>query len=114
MTLEELKHIRYKEIDIRTGELIDAGFPFAGFTFSMSTNAQINWSNFPNLPDALFPLPVMDKFENLYMLALADKTNFYLAALSFKNAQLQSGSALKAQVKACVDEACVLAVVDNR
>lgn len=114
MTLEELKDIRYTEIDLRTTELISNGFPFDGHIFSMSTSAQINWSNFPNLPDALFPLPIMDKTENLYQLSLANKTNFYLAALSYKNTQLQSGSLLKAQVKACADEACVLAVVDNR
>jgi hypothetical protein len=114
MTLDELKNIRYTEIDIRTQQLILAGFPWDGLTFSMSTSAQINWSNFPNLPDALFPLPIMDITETLYMLALADKTNFYLSALNYKNTQLQSGSVLKAQIKACADEACVNAIIDNR
>lgn len=114
MTLEELKNVRYVEIDLRTQELIEVGFPWAGLTFSMSTSAQINWSNFPNLPDQLFPLPVMDITETLYMLDLANKTNFYLSALNYKNTQLQSGSILKAQIKACVDETCVNAIIDNR
>lgn len=114
MTLEELKNVRYVEIDLRTQELIEVGFPWAGLTFSMSTSAQINWSNFPNLPSALFPLPIMDKTENLYMLAEADRTNFYLSALDYKNTQLQSGSILKGQIKACADEACVQSIVDNR
>jgi len=114
MTLQEIKDIRYNEINLRTQELIAMGFPFDGHTFSMSFTAQINWSNFPNLPDQLFPLAIMDINENLYTLSLANKTNFYLSAVNYKNAQLQSGSVLKAQVTACTDEACVLAIVDNR
>ena len=114
ITLDELKQMRYTEIDLRTQELIELGFTFAGHTFSMSTNAQINWSNFPNLPDGLFPLNVMDITDNVYVLALANKTNFYLSALNYKNTQLQSGSILKSDIKSCVDEACVNAIVDNR
>lgn len=114
MTLEELKSYKCVEIDNKTQELIAQGFTFDSHTFSMSTNAQINWSNFPNLPDALFPLTVMDKNDEVYSLDLADKLNFYLSALNFKNAQLQSGSVLKAQVKAAVDVPAVNAIIDNR
>lgn len=114
MSLDELKQYRYTEIDNKTNELISQGFVFDGHTFSMSTNAQINWSNFPNLPDELFPLPVMDINEDVYSLALADKLNFYLAALNYKNTHLQSGSALKAQIKIAVDKPTISAIIDNR
>lgn len=114
MSLEELKNYRYAEIDKKTSELIAQGFTFDGRTFSMSTNAQINWSNFPNLPDGLFPLSINDINEDSYSLALADRLNFYLSALNYKNAQLQSGSALKAQVKAAVDVSGINAIIDNR
>lgn len=114
MSLEELKNYRYQQIDNKTSELIAQGFVFDGHTFSMSTNAQINWSNFPNLPDELFPLNVMDIDEDIYSLALADKLNFYLGALNHKNTQLQSGSTLKAQIKAAVDIPAVNAIIDNR
>lgn len=114
MTLDELKDIRYKEIDENTQYLISLGFPFDGHTFSMSLTAQINWSNFPNLPDALFPLTIIDINEGPYICALADKMNFYYAALNAKNIPLQTGGALKAQIKACVDEACVNAIIDTR
>jgi len=114
MSLEELKNYRYAQIDKKTSELIAQGFPFDGRTFSMSTNAQINWSNFPNLPDGLFPLSINDISENTYSLALADRLNFYLSALNYKNIQLQSGSALKAQITSAVDIAAVNAVIDNR
>lgn len=114
MTLEELKEIRYTEIDMRTQELIKEGFVFDGKTFSMSLTAQINWSNFPNLPDALFPLTIIDIVETPYILSLANKMNFYYSALNGKNGPLQSGGVLKATIKACADEACVTAIIDNR
>lgn len=114
MTLDELKDIRYAEIDMNTQDLISKGFPFAGHTFSMSITAQINWSNFPNLPDTLFPLTIMDIVEQPYVCSLANKMNFYYSALNGKNQYLQSGGVLKAQIFACADEACVTAIIDNR
>lgn len=114
MTLDELKDIRYTEIDMRTQELIAQGFSFDSHTFSMSLTAQINWSNFPNLPDALFPLTIIDIVEGPYVCSLANKMNFYYTALNAKNQWLQTGGVLKAQIHACVDEACVTAIIDNR
>lgn len=114
MTLEELKDIRYVEIDMRTQELIAQGFAFDGHTFSMSLTAQITWSNFPNLPDGLFPLTIIDILEAPYVCSLANKMNFYFSALNAKNGPLQSGGVLKATIKACADEACVNAIIDNR
>lgn len=114
MTLDELKEIRYTEIDMRTQEIIKEGFFFDGHTFSMSLNAQVNWSNFLNIPDNLFPFSVMDIFEHIYECSLANKSNFYYAALNWKNDALQSGALLKAEIKACIDEVCVNAIIDNR
>ena len=114
MTLEELKKLRYLEIDSTTSYLIAEGFAFDGQTFSMSVNAQINWTNFPNLPDSLFPLTIIDIQEDPYICSLANKMNFYYTALNWKNQFLQSGGLLKAEIHACADEACVHAVVDNR
>lgn len=114
MTLDELKDIRYVEIDMRTQELIKAGFVFDSKTFSMSLTAQINWSNFPNIPDVLFPLTIIDILESPYVCSLANKMNFYYTALNSKNTALQSGGVLKATIHACADEACVTAIIDNR
>jgi hypothetical protein len=114
MNLDELKKVRCKEIDLRTSELIEEGFVFDGRTFSMSINAQINWSNFPNLPEYVFPLVVIDKNDESYSLSLNNKLNFYLSALSFKNSKLQTGGALKIQINNCSDEESVLAVIDDR
>jgi len=115
MTLQELKNLRYQEIDSTTSYLIAQGFTFAGYTFSMSVNAQINWSNLPNLPESVFPLHVSTlNDEEIYYLSFANKMNFYYTAVSGKNGPLQSGNDLKTLITACVDEACVNSIVDNR
>jgi len=114
LSLQDLKNKRYQEIDNHTGELILAGFTFDSFVFSMSINAQINWSNFPNLPDSLFPLNIVSKYETIYVLALENKTNFYLSALNHKSTQLQSGGALKIQITNCTTEHDVNLIIDNR
>ena len=114
MTLEELKEARNQEIDLNTSQLIEVGFIFGGSLFSMSITAQINWSNFPQLPDALFPLHITTKDDNTFILSLANKMNFYFTALSFKNGYLQSGGLLKAAIKAALTIEEVELIIDNR
>jgi len=88
-------------IDERTMNNIFKGFTFEGYTFSMSISAQINLSNIFNIPDGLFPLPYSTKDDQLYSLTLANRQNFYLTALGFKNTTIQAGTALKQQVLGC-------------
>lgn len=102
-------------IDEQTQSVIFAGFEFDGLTFSMSLTAQINWSNFPGLPEYIilnegeaneqtiyyFPLSIMSKFDEPYSLAYSDKMSFYMAALNHKNGALQTGNTKKQQVNAC-------------
>lgn len=114
MTLNELKDIRYNEIDLNTQELISKGFLFDNHTFSLSITAQINWSNILNIPDQMFPLNIIDKFENLYILNLNDKINFYYSALNGKNIHLQSGGILKTQIKNAQTIEEVNLIIDNR
>jgi hypothetical protein len=113
-SLDDLKNKKYIEIDNRTSELINEGFIFDGHRFSMSLTAQINWSNFPNLPEQLFPLNVVDIEEGVYVLFYANKFNFYFAALNYKNQFLQSGGVLKTEIKACETPAEVDLIIDNR
>lgn len=114
MTLQELKDMRYHDIDGTTQYIIAQGFTFAGNTFSLSYNAQINWTNLMILPEAAFPINISTMDENIYVLTFAERQNFYLAAAAAKSTPLFSGSALKSQVHNCADEACVNAIVDNR
>ncbi len=102
-SLYELKESVKANIDLRTQELIFAGFLFAGLIFSMSVEAQINWSNFPVLYQSapqLFPLDILSKNDELYSLKYSDIMSFYFSAVSHKNTQLQSGNILKQQVNA--------------
>lgn len=108
------KQNTYVVIDLTTEIIIKQGFTFEGYTFSMSANAQINWSNLLNIPDGMFPLPVMSINEEVYMLSLANRQNFYLSALNSKNNALQSGSVLKGQIAAMTTLAEVESFVDPR
>lgn len=99
--LELLREQKLSDIDSNTESEIRKGFMFDGVLFSMSDNAQINWSNFPNMPSVLFPLTVMGKNDDEYTLSEANRTNFYLTALGYKNACLQAGTNKKKLIKAC-------------
>jgi hypothetical protein len=61
VTIEQLKAAAIEQTDKQTETNILDGFTFDNLKFSMSLTAQINWSNFPNLPSQLFPLPIMTK-----------------------------------------------------
>lgn len=100
-SLQDLKTTAISEVDSQTEANILKGFTFGGLTFSMSTNAQINWSNFPNLPSQVFPLSIMSKDDQEYLLSESNKMNFYLSALGYKNACLQAGNAKKKLIAAC-------------
>ena len=114
MTLQELKDLRYKEIDSTTGYLIAQGFTFGGYDFSLSETAQINWTNLNLLPDGVYPITISTNTEDIYILQLVDRDNFYLAAVSAKMTPLNTGSALKKLIYDCVDDACVNLIEDNR
>jgi hypothetical protein len=114
MTLQELKDLRYKEIDSTSGYLIKQGFSFGGFDFSLSENAQINWTNLNLLPDEVYPVLLSTNSEDTYTLQLADRDSFYMTAVTKKLTSLNSGTQLKKLIYDCVDEDCVNAVEDTR
>lgn len=100
--INEYKLYLIEVCDINTGNSILVGFTWNSIIFSMSDKAQINWSNILNVPDELFPLPIMSKDDNTtYQLQLIDKTAFYLNILNFKNTILQAGTVTKNSIKAC-------------
>ena len=101
--VDHVKKLLKDQVDNETANNIMAGFAFGGgvHIFSMSITAQINWSNFPFLPEVMFPLVVMDKNDVPYTLSFADKMNFWGAALTHKNTALQTGTIKKATIDAC-------------
>lgn len=99
-TVEEYKDFLITKVDEKISNgIVSNGFQFDGKTFSMSFNAQINWSNLLTIPEAVFPLPVSTKQDEIYQLSLANRMNFYLSALGTKNTQLQAGNTIKQEVK---------------
>lgn len=117
--LPDIKAVKYLEIDKRTGELIAAGFFYAGFQFSLSTEAQSRLMGLNQVRDhPMITYPV--KWNNLddthvYNLANADEVlTFYLTAVGTYRTHVDSGTALKQQVRDAANKAAVDAVVDNR
>ncbi len=97
--LPELKQELYDKIDAYVQAEIFKGFVYNGKTFSMSINAQINWSNILLIPSSNFPLALMTIDEELVQLSLEEKTLFYQASLNHKYSKLQLGHTLKTTVK---------------
>ena len=107
--IPELKQQVIDQIDIFIQEKIFKGFDFDGKTFSMSVNAQLNWSNVLNIPDELFPLNVTTKNDENYILTLAKKSSFYYTCLNFKHGCLNYGNSLKNNLNLLKTEAEILA-----
>ena len=112
--IEQALEEKIKEIDNNTESLIYKGFEYAGLHFSLSTNAQINWSNLPNLPEVIFPLTILSKDDKPYSLKYSEVMNFYLTAVNGKNSHLQSGTLLKQEVLKLKDSESILNFKDDR
>lgn len=94
------KHLVRKVDEVTTDTIIKTGFVFEdGKSFSMSTNAQINWSNLMQMDNEDFPLPVTTLDDEIYMLSLANRKAFYRAALNAKKQPLINAQTKKVQIK---------------
>ncbi len=115
-SLDRYKAKKKLAIDLKTQQLIGQGFTYASKIFSLSSNAQLYWSNLLNIPSGDFPLTV-NTLDDLDSYAIADTTDaqgMYGAALSAVKGNLASGTALKGQVRAATTKTEVDAVVDSR
>lgn len=117
-TLEEVKAKKVLEIDQKTQALIAAGFTFDSAQFSLSINAQMNWSallTFQNAGQLSYPCAVTNKEDTEYQ--IADPTTlvqFCGAAMVAVNTPIATGRALKVSVQAASTIAEVDTVIDNR
>ncbi len=123
--LQAVKDARGKQIDQRTGQLIAEGFVFppapdpAALTFSLSSNAQTSLIGADGArDDPLFVYPVnwntIDDGDVYAIPNAATLHAFYLTALGTVRAWLDSGTAIKDQIRAATTPAAVAAVPDNR
>lgn len=99
--LEQKKDDIIELIDSNTEKTISNGFTFDGIVFSLSTHAQINISNIPNIPEAGYPFVYLGKNDEVYNLTFANSLPFYFTALNtVKNIKITNG-AIKTQARAC-------------
>jgi hypothetical protein len=99
INIDELKIDIYNKIDDKTMEIISRGFIFDGCVFSLSAQAQMNWTNL-KVNSALFTYPVSLATLNndLYSLSQSNVLPFYIAGMiAVKNAKT-SGQNLKKQI----------------
>lgn len=107
-SLDELKFNLLIKIDELTNAKILHGFEYNGKIFSMSTNAQINWSNLLSIADSIFPIQIMDINDEPFSLSVLERQNFYYTCMECKYTKLQHGSALKIQLKSLNTEMEIL------
>jgi hypothetical protein len=79
-------------LDEKISEEIKAGFVFDNSVFSMSLEAQINWSNLLLIPNTAFPLSLKCKDETIYSLIYENREAFYGAAMTHKMTKLGEGT----------------------
>jgi len=115
--LAEYKAFRVSEIDKRTGELIALGYVYQGVTFPLSQNGQINLLGMITTKDFLHYPIGLNNIDDTAVYQIQDATdlgNLYMTALGTKKAKLDSGTALKTQINAAIDESAVSLIIDNR
>jgi len=100
-------------VDEWTSNSIKEGFKFDNHLFSMSENAQINWSNIQNLPESVFPLTLGCKDNSVYVLAYEKLKDFYNTSLIFKMSLLRRGTDVKQQILRCTKVSEVLDVLET-
>lgn len=114
-SLSAKKESRFIEIDIKTGQLIAAGFSFDSQTFSLSANAQANWNTLKSQESEFtWPVEISTADNNTYSLAQVDLSTFWQTGRDTVKGHLDSGRSLKKQVYDAANEAAVDAVVDTR
>lgn len=117
--LPSTKNRKFDAIDTRTKELIAEGFEYASKRFSLSIAAQTTYTALYSIRrerKLVYPLTV-NTFDDRNTHALRDDTevaDFYLAGIAVCREALDSGTALKDQVRAAGTVAAVNAVVDSR
>lgn len=115
INLTENKKKRIKEVDRRTQEIISNGFTFDSNQFSLSIEAQINWSGLVTLESLLtWPMTITTKVDGSYLLAQSDLLYFIGTGKTVITTTLDSGRTLKISINNATTQAELDAIVDSR
>ena len=118
-----VKAAKFSAIDSRTEELILEGFSFAAKVFSLSSNAQSYWNGLANLisnnmlvepTDFPIILNTLTDGSTHSLQTITECLQFFGTASGTVKGRLESGTALKTEVRAATTVAEVNAIVDNR
>lgn len=117
--LPAYKTVKFTAIDLRTDQLISAGFTFSTKQFSLSANAQARLMGINQVrTDAAITYPIrwntIDDLDYYDVPDAATVLSFYLTAVGTYRGHVDSGTALKDSVRAAATMAAVDAVVDTR
>lgn len=112
--IEQALEEKIKEIDENSEKLIFDGFKYGGLKFSMSANAQINWTNLPNETPEDLPYYVMSKDDKPFLLTVDNIMDFYRASKTHKKSVLLEGGNLKVQLQQLKDVEQILNFKDDR
>lgn len=117
--LNYYKAIRFSEINNKTQELINLGYVYNGFAFSLSEKAQTNILALYSTKDdvhLIYPI-LFNTIDDLNTFEAVDANiiaDMYYTALATKKAHLDGGTVLKNQIRQATTVDDVDAVQDNR
>lgn len=115
ISLDDNKAVRIIQIDKRTDAIIAAGFLYDGNTFSLSTQAQMNWMGLYTLKDLqTWPIGVTTAANETYQLALLNLVAFIATGSQVIKNAVGSGRALKIAINAATTQEELDAIVDTR
>ncbi len=119
--LPPAKKVAYSQIDARTRQLIAAGFEFpaaSGNIYSLSNESQMNLTNLMLTKDDLSIYDIkINTRDDKTAIVITDKIelkDFYDAAQAAKRGHLDSGTALKDQIRSAASVTALSAITDNR
>lgn len=115
VSLSDNKADKIITIDDRTDAIIAAGFLFDGNRFSLSIQAQMNWSALFSMQSLIsFPIGVTTLDNTTYSLSIGNLIPFIGTGMTVVKTAIGSGRALKIAVNNAADQAALDAVVDTR
>ena len=115
-TTDQVRDRKNKGIDSRTDELIAQGFDYKGKTFSLSEKAQLRMAGFrENRSRRKFPdMNTIDDSDKYQIIDAADLDAMAEAMSTAIQDHVDSGTAIKDQVRAALTKADIEAIEDNR
>ena len=117
--LQSYKLQRFEEINERTSELIEDGYTYGGFQFSLSEVSQTNiLALYSTKDDPILIYPIkfntMDDLNTFEAVNASEIANMYYSALATKKGFLDSGTGLKDQVRSATTQNEIDSINDNR